>query len=484
MARILVTGASGFIGKQLIEALLKEGHTVIALVRVRGTVLFSKAPPNLQICYGDILKPESLDPIEPEVDAAYYLMHSMKAFTANLKEQEAEAANNFLDLASRLKVKQIIYLSGIVGDERLSPHLESRLFVENTLRKGPIPATVLRASIIIGKGSASFEIIRDLVEKLPVMVAPKWINNLCQPIAIADVIFYLTHVLLQDKFYDRVFDIGGPEPLTFKEALHQYAKVRNLKRHIFVVPVLTPRLSSYWLLLVTSVSFPIAYYLVESMKTNSACRDDSIRSILPHTCMNYREALSKVFEDASKSETTSTWMDAWDPGCSTPSLARFMEIPKSNVLEEEVVKPLECTAEEAVENIWSIGGDRGWGVMQWAWNIRGFVDKLVGGVGLRRGRVHPRNLKSGDYIDFWRVVKADRENRELILYAEMKLPGEAWLKFRVEDINGKPSIRQTAIFSPRGILGRIYWFVLIPFHKLIFPGMASSLAKKEKPPLK
>lgn len=298
MGKIFVTGAAGFIGKRLVTALLKAGHEVWGLVRMEGIPLFAEENPRLHLISGDLAKQNQFPGLPLELDAAYYLVHSMSAIMGDLESTERTVADNFVQALSKTSIKQIIYLGGIIQDEtHLSPHLKSRLQVEEVLQSSGIPVTILRASIIIGSGSASFEIIRDLVEKLPVMVAPRWIESRCQPIAVKDVLFYLQQVLLNPACYGQIFDIGGPEVLTFKQALLRFAKVRDLKRYILTVPVLTPRLSSYWLVFITSVNFNLASYLIESMKNDSVCQKNCLQKIIPHNCLTYEEAIHLAFQN-------------------------------------------------------------------------------------------------------------------------------------------------------------------------------------------
>ena len=473
MAKILVTGASGFIGKRLIVQLLSKGHTVYALMRVRGRVIPKIEDPRLIFVYGDLKDLSKIDPLPSDLDAAYYLIHSMAEDEKDLIGQEALSAENFLEWLYSTRCQQIIYLSGIIEEKkRLSQHLASRFNVEKILSQAKIPLTVFRASIIIGAGSASFEIIRDLVEKLPLMVAPKWVTSLCQPIAVGDVLFYLSSALLEKALYGKMFEIGGPEVMTFKEVLLRYAKFRHLKRYILEVPVLTPRLSSYWLVLITQVRFSLCSYLVDSMKYNSICHDHSIKHFLPHDCLKFEEALKMAFLKIAQNEVISTWMDAWHLDEKNPDIKEFIELPEEGCLKDLKKEKLLISKEESIERIWTIGGKKGWYGLDWAWRLRGLIDQLLGGVGMNRGRRDPEEIEVGDSIDFWRVVKADRKKGHLILYAEMKLPGEAWVEFRIE----KGFLYQTALFRPKGILGRIYWYSMWPFHCFIFRKMAKAIS--------
>lgn len=474
MAKILVTGSTGFIGKRLVLQLLDQGHEVWALSRVKG--MGASSNPKLHYIFGDICDAEHMDAFPGDIEAAYYLVHSLGDVSANLVSMEEGAAFNFVNALEKTKCRQIIFLGGIIENEdTLSPHLLSRRAVEKALLKSRIPCTILRSSIIIGSGSASFEIIRDLVEKLPLMIAPKWVKCYCQPIAISDVLFYLSGVLLNEACYGKIYDIGGSEAFTFKDVLMRYAKFRKLKRYIIDVPVLTPRLSSYWLVLITSVRFSICQHLVESMKQNTRKINKAIDEVLPHQCLSYEEALFLAFQKIDQNEVISTWMDAWNPHKSNADIRDFIAVPKEGCLKDVKVVPITIPIDTALERVWSIGGKQGWYSMNWAWRLRGFFDQLIGGIGFNRGRRHPTQLEVGDSIDFWRVLLADKNKGQLILYAEMKVPGEAWLEFKIN--RDEKTLTQTATFRPRGVFGRLYWYMLFPFHTIIFKNMAKGIAQ-------
>lgn len=473
MAKVLVTGASGFVGKQLILALLTQGHQIYALCRIKGSTLFAEDHPNLFLIFGDLRNPETKKAIPEDIESAYYLVHSMSEITGNLSETEKNVVAEFIGSVRHTHIKQIIYLGGIINDETaLSPHLKSRLIVEKILKESGIPVTVLRASIIIGAGSASFEIIRDLCEKLPLMIAPKWVKTACQPIAIVDVLFYLSNVLLNEKCFNKTFDIGGPEVLTFKELCLEYSKFRKLKTWIIDVPVLTPRLSSYWLVFVTSVRFSLCYYLVESMKSSTVVKLDAIKKIIPHVCLSYAQALESAFQIISQNAVVSTWMDSWEILDQDPNINDFIDVPVEGCFKDERKIEIKDSRALTIGRIWRIGGHHGYHALNWAWTLRGLFDRMIGGIGLNRGRRHPTEIQVGDSIDFWRVLLADKEKGRLILFSTMKVPGEAWLEFQIDN----DTLVQTATFRPRGIFGRLYWYFLFPFHYLIFQKMGEALA--------
>lgn len=470
--KILLTGATGYIGKRLLPVLVEAGHEVVCCVRDRNRF----HPPeslrdSIEVIELDLLKPETLSSIPNDIDAAYYLVHSMSS-SADYQELEERSASNFREAVSNTNATQVIYLSGIVNEEKLSKHLSSRLNVENELEKGSYHLTTFRAGIIIGSGSASFEIIRDLVEKLPVMITPKWLNTKCQPIGISDVITILAKALGKEETYDHNFDIGGPDVLSYKEMLLEFGKVRGLKRRIGIVPVMTPRLSSYWLYFVTSTSYKLAVALVNSMKIEVVCGDRRINGILKVEPMTYQEALERAFTKVESNEIISSWKDSFVSSDVEFDLSDFLEVPSYGCFKDERSVTAD-NRDRTVARIWNLGGKNGWYYGTFLWRIRGYLDKLAGGVGLRRGRTNEDRIDAGDALDFWRVLYANKDEGRLLLFAEMKLPGEAWLEFRIKD----KKLIQTATFRPKGLWGRIYWFSVLPFHGFIFKGMAHRLAK-------
>lgn len=470
--KVLLTGANGYIGTRLLQLLTEKGHEIIALARVPESVFVpEKIALQVKVIKGDLLGDFHLP---KEIDAAYYLVHSMSDYLKDFDQKDRKAAERFVEALSKTKAKQLIYLTGLISSDNLSKHLQSRLEVEKILKKGAVPVTVFRAGIIIGSGSASFEMIRDLTEKLPIMVAPKWITSRCQPLAVRDVLFYLSEGLGFAECIGKTFDIGGPDILTYKEMLYGYAKVRGLHRFIISVPVFTPKLSSYWLILITSTNHFLARTLVDSMKVDAICTEHEINKILPRRCLPYHEAVEKALEKIEENGVLSSWRDAWTTSGRDPKFHDYLKIPEHGAYKFKVNKPFEGNPDKIFKRIYAIGGVKGYYFMDWAWRIRGLIDRLIGGVGLRRGRTHRQELRPGDTIDFWRVLQIDRTHRTLKLYAEMKLPGEAWLEFHVFDNN----VEQIATFRPKGVFGRFYWWVLYPVHIILFPGMLSKILKK------
>ena len=468
--KILLTGSTGYIGKRILPLLLEEGHEVICCVRDKNRFCYpEKYSANVRLLEVDFLQYKSVETIPNDIDAAYYLIHSMSS-ADNYDELERISASNFKKKINDTSARQIIYLSGIVNDKSLSKHLASRKAVEEILKSGKTPTTTLRAGIIVGSGSASFEIIRDLVHKLPVMITPKWLNTKCQPIAIADVLEFLMKSLLNPKTYNASFDIGGPDILTYKEMLLEFAKIKKLKRFIYTLPVMTPKLSSYWLYFITSTSFKLASALVSSMRVEVVCRDNRINELLDIKPMSYRHALQKAIVKIDQDEVASSWKDAQISGQFKGSISYYLKVPKKDCFIDRRKRKI-INRDYTIAKIWSIGGETGWYYGDWLWGLRGFIDKLFGGVGVRRGRTNKHDIHAGDALDFWRVVYANKEEGKLILYAEMKLPGEAWLEFKIFN----NTLYQAATFKPSGILGRLYWYAVLPFHGFIFNGMINKL---------
>ena len=473
---ILITGANGYIGQRLLPVLAEQGHQLYCCVRDRLRFENKHQQENLTIIEVDFLSDTTAVILPQQIDIAFYLVHSMTNKN-NFQDQEAAVAKSFMGLIEKTNCRQIIYLSGIVNEKQLSPHLESRLRVEKILRGGSVNVTVLRAGIIVGSGSASFEIIRDIVEKLPVMTTPKWVNTLCQPIAIRNVIQFLSGVMLKENTFNKQFDIGGPEVLSYKNMLLKFAAVRKLKRWIITIPFITPKISSYWLYFVTSTSFPLAVNLVDSMKVNVVCRPNDLAKELGIELIPYEAAVQMAFEKIEQHMVLSSWKDAFSSSGAPQAMMNYIEVPSFGCFKD--LKWREVTEElnGVMANIWSIGGETGWYYGNALWKVRGMMDKFFGGVGLRRGRTDPLQIKPGDALDFWRVLIADKQNNRLLLFAEMKVPGEAWLEFKIMKKDNRQFLRQTATFRPRGLWGRLYWYSVLPFHYFIFNGMINNLIK-------
>ncbi|NME67306.1 SDR family oxidoreductase [Flammeovirga aprica] len=476
--RILLTGSTGYIGRRLLPLLVEAGHEVICVCRDPRRFDFEDFDysflDSVTVVKGDLLNADSLENIPKDFDVAYYLVHSMSNSFDDFEKMEKTAAINFRDFIKTTECQQIIYLGGIANCKKLSRHLQSRVEVEHILGETQSALTVLRAAIIIGSGGASFEIIRDLVEKLPVMVAPKWLLTKCQPIAIRNVMDYLMGVMLKEEAYNKVFDIGGKDVLNYKDMLLQFAKVRGLQRRILVVPVFTPNLSSYWLYFVTSTTYSLARSLVESMGNEVVCNDSEIQKIVPVKLLTYEEALESAFQKIAQNEVVSSWKESII-GPIREDFLDMIQVPKYGCFVDFRKFQIQRPVDEVLDNVWAIGGERGWYYGTWLWKIRGFMDKMVGGVGLRRGRRSQYDLKTGEALDFWRVILADKKHKRLLLFAEMKLPGEAWLEFRVKNKDGKQWLEQKATFRPLGVWGRLYWYLVFPLHMFVFPGMAKNI---------
>jgi len=470
--KILLTGTTGYIGQRLIPTLLEDGHEIICCVRDKNRFDSRKYQSDrIKVIEVNFLDEKSLGEIPEDIDAAYYLIHSMSAANEDFEELEKISATNFKERVQQTRALQVIYLSGIVNEEKLSKHLNSRKLVEEILASGSYHLTTLRAGIILGSGSASFEIIRDLVEKLPFMIAPKWLNTRSQPIAIRNVIEYLKGVLLFEYSFDQSFDIGGSEILTYKDILLRFAKVRKLKRTIVTVPVMTPKLSSYWLYFVTSTSFTLASNLAKSMCVEVVCRENELKDRLGIKLLSFEEAIELAFGKIQNEAVVSSWKDALSSHALDKGISQLLEVPTFGCFVDKRSSQVK-NVNESLTKIWSIGGETGWYYANWLWGIRGFIDKLFGGVGLRRGRKNNSLIFAGDSLDFWRVIYANPEEKRLLLYAEMKLPGEAWLEFKIEN----QTLIQTATFRPLGLWGRLYWYSVLPFHGFIFKGMLKELS--------
>lgn len=473
--RILLTGTNGYIGMRLLPILVSSGHDVICCVRDKNRLSIDhELKEKITIIEIDFLDTPDPSRIPHDIDAAYYLIHSMSASTTDFDKKEEVSAQNFNTYVKDTAIKQVIYLSGIVNEKNLSKHLWSRKNVEETLYKGNYNLTVLRSGIIVGSGSSSFEIIRDLCEKLPLMITPKWVSTKTQPIAIRDVLSFMTGVLGNRDCYNESFDISGPDIMTYKQMLKQYAKLRGIRLFIVTLPIMTPKLSSYWLYFVTSTSYKLALNLVDSMTIPVIANDTRLQELLNITPISYKRSLELAFIKIEQNQVVSSWKDSMISGRFKISLQKHITVPKRGCFKDRKKIKIMDT-KKTLERIWAIGGDTGWYYGNWMWKIRGHIDKFFGGVGLRRGRTHPDKIFSGDALDFWRVLVADKGNMRLLLFAEMRVPGEAWLEFDIDENN---VLHQTATFRPKGIMGRIYWYLMVPFHYFIFGGMIKKIAAK------
>ena len=471
--KILLTGVTGYVGKRLLPVLIEKGHDIVCCVREKSRLtIHEKLLSQVEIIEVDFLKSPTQNLFPKNIDAAYYLIHSMTTSSDTFDQLESKAAENFKTYLEETNVKQVVYLSGISNQNKLSKHLKSRRKVEDLLSSDKYALTVLRAGIIVGSGSASFEMIRDIVEKLPVMIAPKWLLTKTQPISVRDVISYLRRVLLNRDTYNQSFDIGGPEILTYKEMMLKYAKIRKLKRTLLTTALISPRISSYWLFFITSVSFKLAVSLAQSMKTEVVCENDNLEKILKVQPMTYEQALKNAFIKIKQNLVLSSWKDSMISSNLGLSLSDFIEVPNFGCYKNRKSFPVK-DEDKVIHNLWTIGGEKGYYYANWLWKIRGFFDQMFGGVGLRRGRTSPKDIYPGDALDFWRVLFASKKEKRLLLFAEMKLPGEAWLEFKIDEQN---VLHQTATFRPKGIWGRLYWLATSPFHYFIFNGMIRNIA--------
>jgi len=470
--KVLLTGASGYIGKRLVRRLVERNFEVICCVRDLDRISLPESIiKKVDFLEVDFLKPLDVETLPKDIDGAFYLIHSMSQSIKNFTDLEAQAALNFRDYMNMTQVKHVVYLSGIVNSDDLSKHLESRKNVEEILAEGNYNYTVLRAGIIVGSGSASFEIIRDLVEKMPIMLAPKWAVTKSQPIAIRNVMEFLSLTIFDKRCYNNRYDIGGPDILTYKDMLLQYAEIREMKRKIIPIPFMTERLSTFWLYFVTAVSYKLAANLVDSMKVEVIGKENNLAQQFGIELIPYKRAISMAFTRLEQNDVVSTWKDSLISGRLNKDVHEYIQVPRFGVYRDTQEVDI-AEIDEVMEKIWSIGGETGWYYATWIWNIRGFMDKLSGGIGIRRGRTNLHEIHAGDALDFWRVLHANRDNKRLLLYAEMKLPGEAWLEFSIKDY----TLRQVATYRPKGVLGRWYWYVLMPFHFFIFKGMAKRIA--------
>jgi uncharacterized protein YbjT (DUF2867 family) len=473
MERIAIAGATGYIGGRLAPQLLDAGYGLRCLVRSRRKLEGRDwvANSRVEVRDADLADISSLTRELSGCAAAFYLVHSMMSAEGEYAQRDLQLALTFAQAARDARVARIIYLGGL-GETGagLSEHLSSRRNVEAALSSTGVPVTVLRAAMIIGSGSASFEILRYLVERLPVMITPKWVSTRCQPIAVDNVLAYLVGVLSVPETAGGVFDIGGGQTLSYREIMRIMAEeLRVPRRRIIPVPVLTPRLSSYWIHLVTPLSSRIARPLAEGLKNEVVCREDRITRLVPQKLLDVRGAIRAALGQVEARSVETNWSMA-GPMPGDPDWSG------GTVFRDERSVAIAAPAWAVFRAVCRVGGAHGW-YADWLWKIRGGLDRLAGGPGLRRGRRHPDALRYGDALDFWRVVGLDRD-QSLSLRAEMRLPGEALLDFRIEGKGeGQCTLRQTALFAPRGLFGLLYWYAVLPFHSLVFRGMLSGIQR-------
>ena len=470
---VLLTGATGYVGGRLLQLLEEYGHQVRCLAR-QPENLRERIGENTEVVAGDVLDAESLDAAMVNVTTAYYLVHSMGS-SGSFEDQDRIAATNFAAAARKAGVKRIIYLGGLGDDEQtLSPHLRSRHEVGAVLRESGVQTIELRASIVIGSGSLSYELVRALVERLPVMICPKWVHVQAQPISIEDLLDYLLAVLDWKGSESRIFEIGGPDQVSYGEIMSEYAKQRRLKRWLISVPVLTPRLSSLWLGLVTPVYARVGRKLIDSLRNPTIVKDESALDEFDIRPRGLRDAIRRAITNEEREIAQSRWSDALSMSGGVPSWGgtRFR-----NRVFDSRVSNVPVPPEQAFAPIRRIGGDQGWYYANFLWTIRGWIDLLLGGIGKRRSRRDPEHLRVGEVLDWWRVDDYE-PNRHLRLAAEMKVPGRAWLEFEVDPTKTGSTIRQTAIFDPVGLFGLIYWYSLYPVHVLIFSGMLREISRR------
>jgi uncharacterized protein YbjT (DUF2867 family) len=474
---ILITGATGYVGGRLLERLSREPLRLRAMAR-SPEGLQARWGEVAEVVKGDVLDADSLPDVLEGVDTAYYLIHSMGG-EGDFEAREAESARNFGDAAKDAGVKRIVFLGGLADERRgLSPHMRSRHQTGRILRESGVPVLEFRASIILGAGSLSFEMIRALVQRLPVMITPKWVHVEAQPIAIEDLIAYLVQALDVEAAHMGIYEIGGADVVSYKEIMCVYARARNLKRWFLPVPMLSPYLSSLWLGLVTPLFARVGKKLIESVTHPSVIQNPAARDRFTVKPCGVEQAVRQALEEEDRGYATTRWSDSVSSGNTLKTRAgmRF-----GTRLVDSRIRDCSIPAELVFQAIEKIGGSNGWYYADWLWRLRGAMDEGVGGVGMRRGRRHPARLLPGDVVDCWRVESIDA-GRQLRFGAEMKLPGRAWLEFEVESVEGSEltRIRQTAIFDPKGLFGLLYWYGIFPLHGLIFQGMLDGIVKESE----
>ncbi len=469
--RVLLTGATGYVGGRLLRVLESRGYCVRCMAR-NPQRLASRVGRNTEVVQGDVMDPAALRSAISGVSVAFYLVHSMGS-SRRFDEEDRIAAREFGRAAADARVRRIVYLGGLGRGDRLSPHLASRQEVGRILRESGVPTIEFRASVIIGSGSLSFEMVRALVETLPVMTTPKWVLTPTQPIAVEDVIEYLAAAVEVPLEGSKIYEIGGPDRVSYLDLLREYARQRGLKRLIVPVPVLTPWLSSLWLGLVTPLYARVGRKLIDSVRNETVVTDESALRVFEIRPRGFREAIERALVNEDREYAETRWSDALSSAGKPRSWGGTRFGPR---IVDSRVRRVSVPPEAAFSPIQRIGGANGWYYADWLWRLRGALDLIVGGPGMRRGRKHPVELAPGEPLDFW-TVEAFEPNRLLRLSAGMKVPGRAWLQFEVNAVAGGSEIRQTAVFDPAGVSGRLYWYVLYPLHAAIFAGMLREIAR-------
>ncbi len=475
----LVTGATGYIGGRLIPELLSAGYRVRVLARHADRLKYQPWLSSVEVIEGDAFDESAVLGSLENVDIAYYLLHALMA-KDDFESKEAQLAQIFATAAKQQQVKRIVYLGGIISRETvLSAHLQSRADTGEILRASGVPTIELRAGVVIGSGSASFEMLRYLTERLPFMITPKWLNVRIQPIAVRDVLRYLVGAAAIDSKITGAFDIGGPNIFSYKEMMQQYAAAAGLRKRIIIpVPVMTPKLSSGWVGLVTPVPYTLAKRLVSSLKNEVVAAPSEIRSLVPdpkNGLTDFRTAVKLALVKIKDAKVDTRWSDASTPGTPSEPLPTDPDWAGGTLYKDVRTRH----SADSIDAVWSrieaVGGENGYSTATWAWELRGFMDTLVGGVGLRRGRRDPKKLQVGDALDFWRVEHIEKQ-KVLRLRAEMKMPGLAWLEFGVEPEGDGCIVTQVAIYAPKGLLGHLYWWAVWPMHGIVFPSMINKMA--------
>jgi uncharacterized protein YbjT (DUF2867 family) len=477
--RILITGVTGYVGGRLLTLLASQGHQIRALVRDPG-----RAPPmpeGAEVIQGDALDGNSLLPAMENIDVAYYLIHGMGGSSEDFSKREVLAASNFAEAARQKGVKRIIYLGGLgKREDQLSLHLRSRQLTGEVLRCSGVPVTEFRAGVIIGAGAYSFEILRYLTERLPILLCPRWVRTKAQPIAIRDVLRYLTDCLQVPESAGKIIEIGGRDVLTYEQMIRRYAAIRHLKRWLIPLPFLSPRLSALWIDLVTPIPSQIARFLIDGLRNEVVVTNDLAKQLFPFEPLGYDESVELALKRIEAGTVETTWSGS-STVFSLPATAEELDqtlSKREGVIIERYQKVVECPQEHLWKTVIAIGGGNGWPYANLLWVIRGLLDRLMGGIGMRRGRRSQTDLRVGDVVDFWRVESCIPPHL-LRLRAEMKLPGRGWLQFELQPVDSTHTrLIQTAFYEPKGLWGQLYWDLFLPFHRLIFPGILRNLQKE------